>query len=123
VNNCAWAVGDGQGGSLRDSDGLAVDNYCGGKWAVGGVCGVGSSDIVDRSGGVGSSCNNADESSKGDNGELHLDGWLIIIYFKSKSGRIGMMRIEVGRLRVVWLNECKLTKSQMFDCRTRVWRL
>lgn len=39
LGNGAWAVGDGQGGRLRDCVGLVSVGQSGGRWAVGGECG------------------------------------------------------------------------------------
>jgi len=73
----AGAVGDGEGGGLGDSVGLAAVSDLGRLGAVGGVGGHDLSN-VGRSGGVlvgiGVGASNEGEGS-GDDGELHFDCW------------------------------------------------
>jgi len=80
LDDCAWAVGDGQGGGGSCGVGDAVEGQLSGSWADGGVgsvhlggVGNGAVDI-----GGGGCC----ESENGDGGVLHLDGWLELSYFK-----------------------------------------
>jgi hypothetical protein len=89
--NGARAVGDGQCGGLSNGVGNAVEGDLSRGRAVGGIGSEDLGDVVnsDRAGaGVGGHCGNGgcESGNSGDGCELHLDGCVDIIYFKSKGG-------------------------------------
>jgi hypothetical protein len=72
LDNCAWAVGDGQGGGLSGSVGLAVEGQLSGSWADSGIGSVHISGVDNGAVGV-SSGGRGHKGSEGDDGELHLE--------------------------------------------------
>jgi len=80
LDDSAWAVGDGQSGALGGSVGDAVEGQLSGSWADRGIGSVDLGGVGNA--GVGVGRDRGHEGSEGDNGELHLDGWLFgIIYW------------------------------------------
>jgi len=114
LDDSAGAVGDGQGGALGSSVGDAVEGQLSCSWADGGIGSVNLGGVDNAGVGVGSGGGGGHEGCEGDNGELHLDGWLIDWYYLRVVIRV--LVIERERLKsedsriesvVGLLNECE----------------
>jgi len=85
LDDCAWAVGDGQGGALSGSVGDTVEGQLSSSWADGGIGSVNLSGV--HNAGVGVGRDRGHESCEGDNGEMHLDGWWFAWYYLLRSNQ------------------------------------